>query len=267
MNRTSFGLVPRAVLAPLSVGAALSVCAVLASAAKGAEPTLPAVDTFAPLEDLVSQLDALRESLEPALKSAESWTQKREKIEQDAGLAAVLAETLRQSEAPPPQRQAGAAIVSAASRLAAAQDHAGAVAALAAWGPVGEAAGTNLPPGDGAWQGPADLHRLMEQVAALAAKLRRGITGSRFARTAAENGPLATSLAAVGHATQFNRDYVEDEGSLGAWFGFSGAMRDSAAELRSALRATDQDRARAALDRLEQSCQDCHALFAPEEAN
>ena len=49
------------------------------------------------------------------------------------------------------------------------------------------------------------------------------------------------------------------------WQAFSVQMRDAAGAVNAAIRAQDEAAAGAAMENLQQSCEDCHAVFHKEE--
>ena len=48
------------------------------------------------------------------------------------------------------------------------------------------------------------------------------------------------------------------------WFAFSDQFRAAAADVAAKVRAGDRDALAPAMDRLNQSCNDCHNVFSPE---
>lgn len=232
--------------------------------ARGAEPSLPAVSSFAPAAQLASGIDDLRSGVVESLASAEAWEKDRDRVAQVAELAAAAAQALARSDEDDPRRAAAVSVEAAARKLAEAESFAEAAAAWASWLPLAASPAGEIPAADAEWQGPGELEALMKQVTAISIKIRRGVTGTRFARTAAENAIQASLLAVIGHTTQFDTNFVEDDADLPAWYEYAGAMRASGAELAAAFGKPDQAAARQALDLLEKSCRDCHAKFAPE---
>ena len=48
------------------------------------------------------------------------------------------------------------------------------------------------------------------------------------------------------------------------WYGFSAAMRDNAGAVNAAVHAADEAAAAKAMEKLNQSCEDCHKVFHPD---
>ena len=48
------------------------------------------------------------------------------------------------------------------------------------------------------------------------------------------------------------------------WYADCAEMRDAAADVNKSLHAGDSDATAAAMDKLQQSCEDCHKVFKPE---
>ena len=61
--------------------------------------------------------------------------------------------------------------------------------------------------------------------------------------------------------------YVGDNkkpGESAKWLAFSSQFRASAADLAAKAHAADKTAANAAMEKLNQSCHDCHAVFNPD---
>jgi len=194
-------------------------------AAGAGDPNAP-VSSYAAAEGLASQLKEYLEDLEDDLAEEAEFADSQAKVAQDASALAVIALALGLHDQDNPYRDKAASIVEAARQLAEAGDYAAAGQALSA---VKEAVAEG---GDGdgelKWEPIVPLEHLMKEVPQVNTNLKRYTRGEQ-------------------------------------WRGFCLQMRDAAAAVGAGVKAQDLDATQAALQRLAQSCDDCHAVFKPED--
>jgi len=228
-----------------------------------ADPNAPPVSSFAPAEDLVAQLAEYVEDLEDTLADESEYADFKDKVVQDACTVAVIALALGLHDQDNAYRDSAAAIVTAAQQLAEAGDYAAATQALAA---VKEAvAGGSDPPGDLKWEPVASLEALMKHVPLVNTKLKRYTSGSRFESKAADSAGFSAVLAAIAQASLPDTHEAENEEQAEQWRRFCIQMRDAAGAVNAGIKAQDLSVTEAAMQALAQSCDDCHAVFKPEE--
>jgi hypothetical protein len=223
----------------------------------------PKPSSFAPTPDLSAQIDWFIKQLESDLASAAGYgKEQRERVAKDANTLIVLAQVLASHDEDHPLRTAAASLVPAARELAdAADDFAGAKTALTA-------VKSSLRAAPGATEGPgarlepvAELSQLMKQVPIVNNRLRLGVTGKRFDRSVDQNAGLATTLAAIAHASAFDTAYCSNKEQESTWVRICAEMRSAAAEVQFAVRRKDQSAAKVGLDKLVKTCDACHADF------
>ena len=57
---------------------------------------------------------------------------------------------------------------------------------------------------------------------------------------------------------------TEKPNEVEKWYAFCAQMRDAAAAVNAGIRAQDQEATEAAMEELDKSCDDCHAIFHDE---
>lgn len=230
-------------------------------AAAAVEPAK--ISAFAPAEDLVSQVEYYVGRLEDAVETEAGFTDSQGKIAKDANTLIVIALGLGLHDQDNVHKAAAGTLMKAAQDLAAAKDFAAAKAAVAAVKAAAasqEAAGGQLK-----WERVASLHELMEQVPLVNTKLKRYISGSRFASKADDTAGYTAVIAIIGQAALADTHEAKTDEQVQQWLGFSAQMRDAAGAVNAAIHAQDEPAAGAAMERLQQSCEDCHAVFHKEE--
>ncbi|MBX3413455.1 MAG: cytochrome c [Pirellulales bacterium] len=250
----------------MRVGAVVATMLVLGAAGAvvwaADPPAAPATSTYAPAEDLIAQVNASIKDLEEALSSADDFEVKQTRVKREANTLAALGLVLAWHDTDHPLKNVAPALVPAAQKLAAAKSLDEAQPALA--GVQSVLAGSSEKSDPPAWGKVASLGALMKQVTFVNSRLRRNVTGSRFAMQANDTARYAALLAAIAQATQYDTHEVKDEAQLPQWYDYSIAMRDSAGRINAAAKAGDQDAAKAALGDLDKSCSGCHKTFRVE---
>jgi hypothetical protein len=163
-----------------------------------------------------------------------------------------------------PHKAAAGTLMKAAQDLAAAEDYAAAKAALAAVTAAAES--SEASDVELKWEKVADLHALMKQVPTVNTKLKRYVKGSRFKSEADKTVGFTATIAVIGQGSIANVDETEAPDQGAEWEKYCLDMRNAAGQLNAAIHAGDQDAADVHMDALQQSCDDCHAVFHQEEA-
>jgi len=254
------------VLFGLSVISVLSV-AVFAgspmSAFAGDEKAMPKFSSFASADDLTAEVKFLVTDLEKAVETEDDYKSQVEgRFARDGNTITLIAIALGLHDQDNAAKPHAKAIAAAARKLTAASDFANtkqAVADLrAAAGGAGAAAN------DLKWGKVATLNGLMkDEVPNINNKLKT--TLRRFKKRAGEVSANAATMALIAeNATLYIADTKKPtEGQK--WLEFAGQMRSAASELAAKAHAGDEPGATAAMEKLNQSCHDCHAVFNPEK--
>jgi len=225
-------------------------------------PAPPAASNYAPVDDLAAQVEESIKELDGALETPDDFEVKATRVLREANTLAAIGLVIALHDADHPLKSKAAALIPAAQKLAKAKDHAAATAALVeVKAALADGANSADPP---AWGKVAGLGALMKQVTLVNGRLRRSVTGRRFAMQQEENARFSALLAAIAQVAQYDTHEVKDPAQESEWFEYCVAMRDSAGAINAAVKAGDQDQAKLAMAKLEQSCSGCHKAFRVE---
>lgn len=246
------------------------------------------VSTYAPAKDLASQvkeyLDELNEAVESEDEYADSWT----KLAKDANTLILIALALGLNDEDSQYKKAAPALVKAAQKLAtdvlprdaaaggssaspanAGQDEGPGCDYATAKADVEAvekaAASTDGDPSTLKWEKVASLPELMKAVPLINSRLKRYIRGSRFKSKTEVTLGLTAVLAVVGQGSMSNVGETEQPTEVEKWHAFCAQLRDAAATVHATIVAQDEAAKDKAMENLQQSCDDCHAVFHPEE--
>jgi hypothetical protein len=231
----------------------------LLSAGGVAMADAPKVSTFAPAKDLAGQVNEYLKDLEDAVKNESEFADNQGKIAKDANTLIVIVLALGMHDTDNPYKAAAPALIKATQDLAAAKDHAAAKAATEA---VKKAASSKAGGADKLkWEKVASLPELMKAVPLINNKLKRSVGGSRFEKKLDESAGYSAALAAIAQGAIANSGETEKPGEVEKWGKFCVQMREAAAAVNAGIHAKDQKATEAAMEKLTQSCDDCHAVF------
>jgi hypothetical protein len=222
-------------------------------------PSSPKPSQYAPIKDVVAQIDAYLQQIGMDLASeADYGDDQKSRIAKDSNTLIVLAQVLASHDEDHEKKKAAADLFAASQKLASSSDgFAEAKAALeklnAAW-QGGSGAALKI-------ETAANLQQLMKQVPIVNNKLRSGVTGRRFDRTIDQNAGLATTLAAIAQVSMADTNYCSGKEEEAKWARICADMRDAAASVNAAVRKKDQKTATVALERLVKTCDACHHDF------
>ena len=232
----------------------------------------PAVSTYAPAEDLVAQVQSYLEELEEAVQTEEEYNDSVEKIAKESNTLILIALALGLHDSDNQLKSSAPGILKAAQQLAAAGDFAAAKAGVEA-----VKGATTSAQGDAAelkWEKVASLPELMEAVPLINTKLKRYVRDGREERMKEATDELAgcsAVLAIIAQGSLANSEDTDKPDEVDQWHRFCVQMRDAAAAVNAGVREYGKEgtpaafeAAKAAMQDLAQSCDDCHEVFHPD---
>ncbi|MBN1590515.1 MAG: cytochrome c [Pirellulales bacterium] len=243
---------------------AVAVPSVLVDGARAAEapPKAPPTSQFAPAEDLATQVDYYLKRLDQAVATEEDYKDFVERIGKDSNTLIVIALTLGLHDTDNAYKAAAPAMIEASRQLAATKDYAAAKAGVEA---VKKAVGSKT--GDSStlkWEKKADLKQLMLAVPGINTQLKRNAKLRRPKRDGPKAAGRAAAIGAIGQASLYHSADTTKPELADQWYKYCEEMRDAAAEVNAAAHKGDKKAARAAIQKLTESCDHCHDVFAPE---
>lgn len=244
------------------LGAVVAVALILSvGESRAAEsPQAAAYSKLVPVEDLVAQVEYYVEELEGCVEDLDEYEDSVEKIQRYSSTLAVLALAVGLHDQDCKLRKAAPVIVKASQELAMAKDFSAARSGVAGVKASLSASGN---PSTLKWSKVANLHALMEQVPLINTRMKRYMR--RFDKGAPLIAGNSAALVAIGQGSMPNADETEAPDKVGEWFKYCLQMRDAAGALNKAVHAENEDAAIEAMNALQQSCDDCHAVFHQEE--
>ncbi len=224
------------------------------------------VSTYAPADDLARQVPEYITELEEAVASEEAFKENTDKIARDANTLVLIALALGLHDQDNQYKKSAGAMMQAAQQLAAAEDFAVAKAAIDAAKKA--AAGEGEADVELKWEKVASLPALMKKVPLISNAMKRLTKkASRLKSKAPETQGMAAVIAVIAQGSMANADETIEPNEVEKWHKYCLQMRDEAAKFNAAIRATDAKAVEHLNETLEQSCQDCHKVFHPEEEN
>ncbi|MBN2473824.1 MAG: hypothetical protein JXB62_04410 [Pirellulales bacterium] len=224
----------------------------------GDSPGIPAVSSYAPAEDLAGQVVEYIQELEDVVATEQDYDDSEDKIAKAANTLVVIALALGLHDQDSQFKANAAALVKAAQELAKTSDFTSAKAGVAAL-KTAVAQG-----GDGPelkWEPVADLPSLMKQVPLIHTKLKRYTTARRFESKAKDTAGYSAAIAAIAQGTVADTREAKSPEQVQQWYAFSVQMRQAAGAVNAAVRALDESACTEAMNDLQKSCDDCHAVF------
>jgi len=270
----------RSLFSLLAVGSALAAwgCAPAAESKPGdrlapskteaqesAAPPAPKVSSFAPAEDLERQVERYLKELANSVATEEDYNDSIQKIGNDANTLVVLALALGLHDRENKYQSRAGAMMEAARELAAAKEFESARRGVAALHDAAE--GKRPSELKLKWEKTASLPELMKEVPLIHNRLKRAVKGASFTKRAKDSAGMAAAIAAIAQGSLVDTSAAKNAEQVKQWREFSAAMRDGAAAVSAAIRAADEPAAADAMKKLNQSCDDCHAVFHPGAAS
>jgi cytochrome c556 len=240
------------------------VSAFFAGAKFAAEPpTPPKVSTFAPAEDLLTQVDFYKKRLAEALASEADFDEaKQARVIKDANVMAVLALHLAMHDSDHPLKTSADAAVKAAQGLSTATDF---KSASEAYRELEKAIAGDASPVEAKWGKVASMGQLMKQVSVINAALKRGLQPARLKSQAKKTKAETATLAAIANSLLFDTHEVKNEADTPDWYAYSVEFRESAGALNAAIKTGQTAKVSPALKRMSTSCDTCHKKFHQEQ--
>lgn len=232
---------------------------VLSSPALAAPPEAPKVSTFAPAEDLISQIDRYVKELEGAVESQQEFDEA--KVTKLANTLVLLSIAVGLHDSDNQYKASAGAILKAAEALAKVKGYAAAKKGVEAVRASLSGKGSELSWGQG---NVVDLDSLYKQSQTAMNSLKRHTKGPRFKKSAKETAGMAAVLAVIGQGVMGNPTHPKGDAQAQQWYKFSAEMRDAAAETNKAIHALDASATEKLVKKLNKSCEDCHTVFHKE---
>jgi cytochrome c556 len=246
----------------------------------------PKVSTFAPAADLASQADSYLQQMGSEVANEEEFASSKEKLAKESNTLIVISLALGLHDQDSKYKATAPAVMKAAQDVAAAAEEAlkelpeGTPQAqrdkadarnYAAVKQVVErlqaaAKGQGTAQGELKWARVASLQQLMKQVPSINTKLKRNVKGGRFESQAKKTAGYSAVIAVIAQGSLPNTEEAKAKTpeQVRQWYAFSVELRDAAAAVNAGIHAQDQQATAAAMKKLAQSCENCHAVFKPD---
>ena len=232
--------------------------------AKAADVAAPKVSTFAPAEDLANQVEQYIKGLEKCVASEDDYKDGQEKITKDSNTLIIIALALGLHDQDSKYKASAGAIVKAAQALAATKDLAAAKKAVADVKAAAE--GKAKAEGELKWEKVASLPELMKQVPVINTKLKLFVKPEKLQKKAKEAAGFTAVLAAISQGTMADTSATKNADEVKQWQAFCVTARDNAGAVNAAIHKCDQAAVDTTMEKLNQSCEDCHEVFKPKNA-
>jgi hypothetical protein len=235
----------------------------MAAVATAADPAAPKVSTFAPAKDVVSQIDYYLNRIEGAVQSETEYKDSGDQVARDANTVILLALAAGMHDEENKYQAAAAGLMKAAQELAKAKDFAAAKAGVEAVKKASESKG------DAAslkWTKVADLDSLMKQVPTVNTRMKLYLKPTSIKKKANDAAGSAATLAVIAQGSMADTSEAKNDEQVKQWQKFCAEMRDAAAKLNKDIRAGDATAANETVKTLMKACDDCHAVFQPDQA-
>lgn len=217
------------------------------------------VSSYAPAADLDGQVAKYLEDLEKAVESKDEFDGlKVSKISSALVLMSIAASN---HDGDSKYKGSAGALFKAAGELAKAKDYDAAKTGVAA---VKAAAGAS---GAAAlkWEPAVNLDVIFKHSQTVMNDIKRKTKGARLKSAANETAGGSSVLAIIGQGVAADTSHAKSDAEKAQWVKFSMEMRDAGAAANSAIRSGDAAAVDKAVKKLNQSCEDCHAVFHKEE--
>ncbi len=236
------------------------VLAAAASSSAADETSTPKFSSIAPADDLSYELNFIVADVEKAVADEDEFkAQIEDRFLRDANTIALVATALAlhdQDNAVKPHAQA---IIAAAHKLGEAKDFAATKAAVAGL----KASLEGSAPGDVKWGKIAALKNLMkDEVPNVNVKLKNSVR--HLDKRAKEAAAHAATMALIAENAKLYVADTKKPTETAKWSAFAEQFRAAASDVAAKVHSGDKNGANAAMEKLNQSCHDCHAVFNPE---
>ncbi len=219
-------------------------------------PQTPAFSTLVPVTDLVGQVESYVKELEECVENEADFADYAEKIQRCAHSLAAVALAMGLHDERTPLQKAAPAVIKACQQLSVAKDYAAAKAGVDG---VKAALAASGDPAALKWSKVASLRPLMVEVPLINIRMKRYIR--RFEKGAPLLASESAAIVAISQASLANADETEAPDKVSEWHKYCVQMRNAAGALNKAAHTKDEQAANAAMEALQKSCEDCHAVF------
>jgi cytochrome c556 len=224
-----------------------------------APPEAPKVSTFAPAEDLANQVTSYIKELNDEVATEAEYKASDTAIAKQSNTLVVLALALALHDTDNPYKASAGALMQAAQEVAAAKNYAEAKKGV---DKLASASGGSSP---SQWEKAAALEQLMKQVPTVHNKLKKGVKGTKFKSAAKATAGQSAALAAIAQASMFDTSATKNNEEVKQWYEFCTKMRGAAARVNADIHQHDAAATEKAMVDLNQSCEDCHAVFKKDK--
>lgn len=232
------------------------------NSAKAADDAALKVSTFAPAEDLANQADKYIKDLEPCVANKADYEENKEKITKDSNTLIIIVLALGLHDEDSKYKAPAGAIIKAAKALAATNDLDSAKKAVADVKAAAE--GKVKAEGQLKWEPVASLPELMKQVPNINTKLKLNV--KKLKKKGKDAAGQTAVLAAISQGTMADLSATKNADEAKKWQAFCVTSRDDAGAVNAAIRKGDEAAVDKAMDKLNQSCEECHEVFKPKDA-
>jgi cytochrome c556 len=241
------------------------VLAAAASSSAADETSTPKFSSIASAEDLTYELNFIVVDVEKAVADEDEFkAQIEDRFLRDANTIALVATALALHDQDNAVKSHAQAIIAAAHKLGEAKDFAATKAAVADLKASlqGSAAGPGKD-GNVKWGKIAALKNLMkDEVPNVNIKLKNSIR--HLDKRAKEAAAHAAMMALIAENAKLYVADTKKPNETAKWSAFAEQFRAAAADVAAKVHSGDKNGANAAMEKLNQSCHDCHAVFNPE---
>ena len=224
----------------------------------------PKFSTIAPADDLTNELNALVGDTEKAVEDKAEFDSQVDKFfERNGNTIALLATALGLHDQDNPVKPHAAAIAEAARKVSQASGYDATKQAVADLKTAAESGSGGSPL---TWGKIAKLEGLMKnEVPNVNNKLKRSVAVlSRKPKAAATATANAATMALIAENAKLYVADTKKPTEAEKWTALAEQLRAASADVAAKVRAGDNLGATAAMQKLNQSCTDCHNVFSPE---
>jgi len=223
----------------------------------------PKFSTFASADDLAAEVKFLMADLEKAVVDEDEYKSQVEgRFIRDGNTITLIAIALGLHDQDSPLKPHAKEIATVARKLTQTKDYAATKQAIEDLKAAVGGQGTDT--GELKWGKVAPLNSLMkDEVPNINTKLKTGLR--HFKKRPIEVSANAATMALIAENATFYIADTKKPAEGAKWTDFAGQMRAAASEVAAKAHAGDEAGATAAMEKLNQSCHDCHAVFNPEK--
>ena len=228
-----------------------------------AQDAAPKISAFASAQDLAEELNIVAADLKKAVVDKDTFNDQVEgRFTRDGNLVALIAIAVGLSDETSAAKPNAKAIVASARSLAQAKGYDATKQAVEALQSAIEGQGAAT--GELKWEKVATLKDLMkEEVPSVNNRIKTGLRRIKTKSEALAANAATMALIAANAELYVADTEKPDEGKQ--WTKFAQEMQAAAKQLAAMAHARNEKGAKAAENRLDESCHACHAVFNPEK--